>query len=135
MISLTDQKRWKTSIINGEYVIRGKFGQVALYEDGDLDVWICTWERHPDKWDEAMKRSYRRSRFVERKGWKATQHYDDGALFIRPPSDLDRACLFIKANRKRFLGIEQRKEAIRRLARYAYSKKTLAPQVPQIEAI
>lgn len=101
METIETQKRWKTIFVEGERVIRGKFGQVAEYDDGDLDVWICTWERDPEKVEKSAKRSHRRAAFVESKGWKAANHYDDGALFIRPFQDLDKACRFIKARRRR----------------------------------
>ena len=113
MKDLKEQTRWRTVLIDGEYVIRGKFGQVALYKDGDLDVWVCDWSNT----EEGAKRTHRRSVFIESKGWTAKQHYDDGAFFIRPPADLDQACMFIKAKRKRHMSPEQRKQNAEKLAR------------------
>lgn len=138
MITLKDQKRWKTQIIDGEYVIRGKFGQVALYSDGGLDVWVCTWEpATSDDWPKEAKRSEHRANRMEREDWKAKQHYDDGGLFIRPATDLNQACKYIQASKRRHLNPEQRKLASERLSRFAYSKRSthvndvLGPQNPK----
>lgn len=125
MTSLKDQKSWQTTIENLEYVIKGKFGQVSLYSDGTLDVWVCTWEpATSDKWDKEAKRSEHRSNKMERLGWKAIQHYDDGGLFVRPFSDLDRACIFIKAKRKRTYSPDALQKMVERARTMAAMNKT-----------
>lgn len=123
MINLKDQKKWRVIIDNGEYVIKGKFGQVSVYGDNELDIWVCTWEPAlSDQWPQMAKRSERRSNRMEREGWKAKQHYDDGGLFIRPFSDLDKACIYIKAGRKRQV-TEAMREAGRKYAVNLHPKK------------
>lgn len=112
MSLLQSQTRWRTVFLDGDYVVRGKLGQVALTVDGKLDVWVCDWTNT----DSGMKRSHRRGVHGESLGWTAQKHYDDGALFIRPFSDLDAACRLILAPRKRHMSPESRLANAARLA-------------------
>jgi len=71
--------------VNGEPAVLGRFGQVTWYLDGGLDVWV----RNPRVANKLKKL------------WAAKSNYDDGALFVRPASDLDIACKAIRARRKK----------------------------------
>ena len=119
MNAIKDQTRWRISKgDDGDYRILGKWGEIHDHVDG-LDVWIHAFKPT----EELEKRSERRANWIEAKGWKAKQHYDDGALFIRPFSDLDLACKFIKASKRRHLSEEQRKRAVERLQNSQFRKK------------
>lgn len=101
-MDLKTQNRWRVMLDNGEHVIKGKLGQVSLHGDNELDVWVCTWEpAQSDDWPKKAKQSEHRANRMEREGWVAKQHYDDGGLFIRPWADLDRACQYIGAKKRR----------------------------------
>lgn len=108
------QRVWRTVSEEGERVIRGKRGLVSQYPDGDLDVWVT---------------HLRSSRTMERSGWKAKNHYDDGALFIRPFSDLDKAAKYIKAKRRRVMSPAQKAvlEAARAKSGIGKSKSASGP--------
>ena len=105
MNTVATQRTWKRfhDLEDNEWVIRGKYEQVADYAPGELDVWVQTLHR---------------AQRMEREGWKVKNHYDDGALFIRPFSDLDAACRYIKARKAqkpRHLTPEQRARAVANL--------------------
>ena len=101
---LSEQRKWRISIVDDrERVIKGKYGLISQYPDGDLDVWITT---------------NRIALQVERSGWKAEGHYDDGAYFIRPYEDLDKACKWIKARKRRVISPEQKQIMAARLQAY-----------------
>ena len=103
MERLNEQTRWKATREDGEWLIRGKRGLIGLYPDGDLEVWVTNTHVAPQ---------------LEREGWSAEMHYDDGALFIRPYEDLDKACVAIKARRRRHMSAASRAVASERLARF-----------------
>lgn len=124
-MNLKEQTRWKTILDNGEYVIKGKVGQIAPYGDTELDVWVCDWSNT----DRGMSYCHQRAARMETFGWKPKNHYDDGGLFIRPWADLDQACKFIKARRKRKMGEAQRLKVSERLAKWR-----LLNQTPKQEA-
>jgi hypothetical protein len=120
-MNLKDQTRWKTMTDHGEHVIKGKVGQVSACGDSELDVWICDWTNT----DRGMSYGHQRAVRMETSGWKAMNHYDDGGLFIRPESDLDQACRFIKARKRRHLTPEAQARGAARLAEWLRTKKTL----------
>jgi len=91
----------------GDPVVRGRHGVISQYKDGDLDVWVT---------------NLRVALRVERGGWKAKNHYDDGAVFVRPFGDLDRAARYIQANKRRTLSPEGRLAMIERLKGWAFRK-------------
>ncbi len=98
---LKTQKLWKVTLNDeNDYVLQGKRGVISVYPDGDLDVWVT---------------NLRASRVIELQGWKAKNHYDDGAVFVRPYADLDKAAKFIKAKKRRYLSPEAKARAIKRL--------------------
>jgi hypothetical protein len=104
--NLREQKRYRTTKIDGEYVIVGKRGQVSLYADGDLDIWITN------------VRKANKALLI----WKARSTYDDGACFVRPQADLGLACQLIQA-RKRRLVTEAMRQRGRELAHHLHSGK------------
>lgn len=109
MDSLKDQKNWKATLEEGEYVIRGKRGLISQYSDGNLNVWILN------------TRIATKASMV----WKSLHTYDDGADFkidfnLR---DLDKACKFIQAKKKRHLSPEARQTLIARLSKTGYKKR------------
>lgn len=107
---LRDQKRYRTTKLYDEYVIVGKWGQVSLHSEGDLDVWITN------------IRKANKAELI----WKARSTYDDGACFIRPETDLDQACQFIKARKKRQVTPAMRQKGRELAARFnPYVKKAL----------
>lgn len=126
METLLDQKRWRV-IKNGDntYSIIGKLGEITEYGDGDLDVWIHA----PEQTEVAYRRSHRRAVAVEREGWKVKNHYDDGALFVRQFSDLDKACVYIKAKRKRQVS----EKTLAHLKAIGYSKQSPAQGGPKLD--
>jgi len=105
METITEQNRWKVSkaldMTFGEPYIRGKYGIIRQISDGNIDVWATN----------------RRISIRLEKTWKAKQHYDDGALFIRPFSDLDTACLILKCRKRRKV-TDKMREAGKRLSEY-----------------
>ena len=106
---LKEQKRWRIKrLIDNEPAIVGKYGQITRFPDGDLDVWIT---------------NVPVARRTERNGWKVKNHYDDGALFIRPFEDLDAAARIIRAPKRRHLSPEQKAKAVERLAKYRKVKQ------------
>lgn len=98
MSLLRYQKRWKVTIEDGEDVIRGKRGVIALYESGDMNIWIVN------------------TRIANKIVWKPLHTYDDGADYARKIDDLDVACGYIKARKRRILSAEQREKLVARLA-------------------
>lgn len=110
MLTLKTQDRYKAVKVCGEWAIIGKWGQIALYCDGSLDVWVKTPRR-------ANKMALI---------WSARSTYDDGACFIRPFSDLAVACSTIKARKKRHLSPETREKLVTRLAQMRQDKKKTA---------
>ena len=93
---IKDQKRWRV-IVNeeGDHEIKGKRGHITQYPDGNLNVWLI-WHR-PSYTDK-----------IKKMGWKPKNHYDDGALFIRPYSDLDLAAKLLKCPKRRQVTETQR---------------------------
>ena len=112
--SIEKQTVWRVKREDHEWVILGKQGQIAQYEDGELDVWVT---------------SPVIAGRLERGGWKAEHHYDDGAFFIRPWGDLDQAAKAIRAPKRKHLSPAQRKLATERLSRYRYRKTAGTPHV------
>jgi hypothetical protein len=80
---LKEQRRWKATKEDGEYVIRGKRGTIACYGDGDINVWV------------------RNLRVANKIPWKPLHTFDDGADYCRKIADLDAACRYIKARKRR----------------------------------
>ncbi len=91
-MKLKDQRTWRITRDEDEWCIRGKKGVIHQFEDGYLDVWVT---------------DLRLSKRMERAGWEAKNHYDDGALFIRPYEDLNRACRWIQAKKRRVMSPKQ----------------------------
>lgn len=110
MNTITEQMNWKVSKARdlkwGEPYIQCRYGIITQFDDGDLDIWVM---------------NSRISTRIERI-WTAKKHYDDGAAFIRPFSDLDQACLVLKA-RKRKKVSDKMREAGKRLAERAKAIK------------
>src|SRR5258708_310804 len=99
---------WRVSRIDKEPMILGRRGQIAWYREGDLDVWA---------------KNTRIAKRLEHR-LKAKAHYYDGALFIRPPSDLDAACMAIKAYRRRRVSEAMRQHGRDLAARMRSLKQT-----------
>lgn len=110
MNTITEQKNWRVSKARdmkwGEPYIACKYGLIRQYDDGDLDVWVT---------------AIRIANRLE-KVWKAKKHYDDGALFIRPYTDLDQASLILKARKRRKVS-DRMREAGRILAERARTSR------------
>lgn len=107
-MTIKDQRMWRVKPDEeGESAIKGKYGIIHQYADGDLDIWIT---------------AMRVSKLAERQGWKAAAHYDDGAYFVRPYSDLNKACQYIRARKKIVLSLEQRTTRAERLAKWRQQK-------------
>lgn len=99
MKSLKEQMRWRVTKEDGEYVLRGKRGVIAMYEDGDINIWVLS------------------PRIAAKIPWKPLHTYDDGADYCRKIDDLDVACGFIKARKRR-----QVTEAMRQKGRELYAR-------------
>lgn len=98
MNSLRDQTRWKVIKEDDEYCIRGKRGQIAMYLDGSINLWVLN------------------NRIVNKIKWKPLHTYDDGADYKLNIDDLDEACGHIKARKRRHMSPEQRQKNAERLA-------------------
>ena len=100
-MNLTDQTIWRLKRNEeGDPELKGKYGRITVY-GGLLDVWVT---------------NTRIALRIEHMGWKAISHYDDGALFLRPFSDLHLAAKTLRCPRKRHLSAEARQKAVARLA-------------------
>ncbi len=113
MNTIIEQKKWRVSkaldMKFGEPHIPCRYGIVRQYDDGDLDVWVMT------------------TRMAARlaKTWPVKKSYDDGALFIRPFSDLDKVCTVLRGRRKRVLSAESMvklRERAKSLSKYRKSQ-------------
>jgi len=96
--------RWKVSVgDDGDDQIAGRYGVIHIYGKDQLDVWIT-------------------SKFIanrlEREGWVAKNHYDDGAVFILRGTELNLACKVIRARRRRVLSEARRLALIRAGMKY-----------------
>jgi hypothetical protein len=106
MNTIIEQLNWRVSKARdmkwGEPYIQCRYGIIRQYDDGDLDVWVMN------------------TRVASRleNTWKAKKHYDEGALFIQPYADLDVACRFLKARKRRKVS-DRMREAGRILAERA----------------
>lgn len=86
-MTLKNQTRWKATLEEGEYVIRGKRGVIATYQDNALNVWITNLRVA--------------NALIVDQGWEPAHTYDDGADFVCTLDLLDEACKAIKARKKR----------------------------------
>lgn len=111
-MDLREQKRWKVTVKDGEDILQGKYGIVSVMGDGLLDVWAT---------------SPIIAGRIERSGWKAKNHYDDGLAFRRPFVDLDRAATWLKCRQKRKV-TEAMRERGRELQARLRSSKLRAQQ-------
>lgn len=111
-MDLKAQNRWRCVLVDKEWMIRGKFGQITTYCPGELDVWIKN-----------MRQALKAERF-----WPVKNSYDDGALFIRPDADLDLACRLIRAPKRR-----QVTEAMRETGRQLAARMRSGKQKPLLE--
>lgn len=108
MNRIEDQKDWRVwRDEEGQPTLRGRYGVISQYKNGDLDVWV---------------KNVRRFNQMER-FWKARQHWDDGGLFIQPYADLNLACRYLKCRKRRKMSPEQREIQVARLARHRFLKK------------
>jgi hypothetical protein len=107
---LREQSMWKVGRDkdSGESVCTGKYGVIHEYGANELDIWVT---------------NLRCANRIEKTGWKAKNHYDDGALFIRPFSDLDKTAKALKCRKRRQV-TEAMRERGRSLARMAQVKKS-----------
>lgn len=62
--------------------------------------------------------------------WKAKNHYDDGALFIRPWSDLDEAAKALKCSKRWYLSPERKAKAIEHLRQNRFQRNKDAVKQP-----
>lgn len=105
MNTLKEQNRWRVTQEDGEWVIRGKRGVIALYEDGDINIWVLN------------------LRVANKIVWKPLHTYDDGADYCRKIDDFDAACRDIQARKRRKLSPEARFQAAKRLQEWAFRKR------------
>lgn len=99
---LKTQKKWRVTLNDvNDYQLKGKYGAITVYPDGDLDVWVKN-----------IRIFLRMERI-----WKAKQHWDDGGLFVRPYADLDVIAKCLRCSKRRTMSPENRQKASERFAR------------------